>query len=35
MLAPASGALLWKGGVMEVARAGFLSALKKIAGEEV
>jgi hypothetical protein len=30
-----SGALLWKDGVMEVERPGFLSALKKIAGEEI
>lgn len=32
---PASGALLWKGGVFEVARPGFLSALTKIAGKEI
>ena len=31
---PASGALLWKDGVVEVARPGFLGVLKKIAGEE-
>ncbi len=31
---PASGALLWKDGVVEVARPGFLGVLKKITGEE-
>jgi len=30
----ASGALLWKNGVLEVARPGLLGVLKKIAGEE-
>ncbi len=31
----ASGARLWKDGVVEVAKPGFLNALKKIAGEEI
>jgi hypothetical protein len=31
----ASGALLWKDGVVEVARPGFFSDLRKIAGKEI
>jgi hypothetical protein len=31
---PASGSLLWKDGILEAARPGFLGVLKRIVGEE-